>query len=125
MSSDQRQWPAAAAPKLLVVGSHAPAMVLHVNRVPVAGETVTGWGYEEPIDGGKGSNQAIAAARLGASVAFVGCVGQDRHGDLAESLLRDAGVDTTFLKRSPTTPTVGGFVILRSDGVPAIVATMG
>jgi ribokinase len=117
--------PTAAVCELLVVGSHSPALVLHVNRVPIAGETVMGWGYEEPIDGGKGSNQAIAAARLGARVAFIGCVGQDRHGELAASLLRDAGVDTAFLKRSPTTPTVGGFVILRSDGVPAIVATMG
>jgi ribokinase len=125
MSTDDGPSAAAGAAQLVVIGSHAPALVLRVNRVPVAGETVMGWGYEEPIDGGKGSNQAIAAARLGARVAFVGCVGQDRHGDLAESLLREAGVDTRFLKRSPTTPTVGGFVILRQDGVPAIVATMG
>jgi ribokinase len=123
-NKDYKRPPAAEAPELVVVGSHAPALVVRVNRVPVAGETVMGWGYEEPVDGGKGSNQAIAAARLGARVAFVGCVGQDRHGDLAESLLKDAGVETAFLKRSAT-PTVGGFVILRSDGVPAIVATLG
>lgn len=112
-------------PDIVVVGSHAPGLFIHVKRVPVAGETVMGWGYEEPVDGGKGSNQAIAASRLGGEVSFVGCVGRDRLGDEGERWLREAGVDTTFLKRSEDKATVGGFVILDEQGVPAIVAAAG
>jgi ribokinase len=84
-----------------------------------------GWGFEEPIDGGKGSNQAIAAARLGSRVAFVGCVGEDRYGKLGERFLRQAGVDIQFLKRSPTQSSLGGFVILNQQGIPAIVGLRG
>jgi ribokinase len=112
-------------PQIIVVGSHGPGLFIHVDRIPVAGETVPGWDYEEPVDGAKGSNQAIAAARLGARVSFVGCVGQDRLGDLGDLWLREAGVDTQFLKRSPNQSTIGGFVILDKNGVPAIVAAMG
>jgi ribokinase len=111
-------------PELVVVGSHSPALVLQVERVPRAGETVNGWDYQEPVDGGKGSNQAIAAARLGAKVSFVGCVGEDRLGQAGTRYLTEAGVDITWLKRSPAA-TVGGFVMVGPDGVPAIVAVLG
>ncbi len=117
--------PQAEQPLIVVVGSHAPGLFMHVDRVPVAGETVMGWGYAEPMDGGKGSNQAIAAARLGAQVSFVGCVGTDRFGDLGEAWLLEAGVETRFLKRSSSEATVGGFVILDKNGIPAIVAALG
>jgi ribokinase len=115
----------ALSPQIVVVGSHAPGLFIRVHRVPVAGETVMGWDYQEPIDGGKGSNQAIAAARLGAMVSFVGCVGQDRLGDEGERWMREAGVDTAFLRRSSSSATVGGFVILDDEGLPAIVAAIG
>ncbi|RPI97777.1 MAG: ribokinase [Chloroflexi bacterium] len=112
-------------PPIIVVGSHAPGIFLRVKRVPRAGETVIGWDFQEPMDGGKGSNQAIAAARLGAGVSFVGCVGCDRIGDDGERWMRDAGVDTRYLRRSSTTASGIGFIVLDDDGVPAMVTSMG
>lgn len=111
--------------RILVVGSHIPGLLLRVKRPPISGETVIGWGFEEAIDGGKGSNQAIAAARLGGKVSFLGCVGQDRIGDQAESWMTTAGVDTTLLRRSPTTASGVGFILLDERGVPAMVSSLG
>jgi ribokinase len=111
--------------RIVVVGSHAPGLFLRVKRVPRAGETIIGWDYQEPMDGGKGSNQAIAAARLGAPVSFVGCVGQDRIGDDGELWMREAGVDTRYLRRSASTSSGVGFIMLNDDGVPAMVTSMG
>lgn len=112
-------------PQIIVVGSHAPGLFLRVKRIPQAGETVIGWDYQEPVDGGKGSNQAIAASRLGAAVSFVGCVGQDRIGDDGERWMREAGVDTRCLRRSASTASGVGFIILNDDGVPAMVTSLG
>jgi ribokinase len=98
---------------------------LRVRRPPVPGETVLGWDYQEPVDGGKGSNQAIAAARLGGNVAFVGCVGRDRIGDDGERWMLDAGVNVSYLRRSLTTPSGVGFIMLDEKGVPAMVTSMG
>lgn len=112
-------------PEIVVVGSHAPGLFLRVRRPPVPGETVLGWDYQEPVDGGKGSNQAIAAARLGGNVAFVGCVGRDRIGDDGERWMLDAGVNVSYLRRSLTTPSGVGFIMLDEKGVPAMVTSMG
>lgn len=84
-----------------------------------------GWGFEEPMDGAKGSNQAIAAARLGTRVTFVGCLGRDRYGVEGEGWLQEAGVDTRFVTYSPDKSSLGGFVLLDEQGVPAIVGLMG
>lgn len=111
--------------QIVVVGSHAPGIFLRVRRVPTAGETVIGWDFQEPMDGGKGSNQAIAAAKLGGRVCFVGCVGHDRIGDDGERWMREAGVDTRYLRRSATTASGVGFIILDENGVPAMVTSMG
>lgn len=111
--------------QIIVVGSHTPGLFIRVRRLPVAGESVMGWDYQEPVDGGKGSNQAIAAARLGAPVAFVGCVGEDRLGDEGERWMQEAGVDTSFLKRSAQSATASGFVILDQEGTPAIITSAG
>lgn len=112
-------------PQIVVVGSHGPGLFVRVHRVPAADETVVGWDYEEPVDGAKGSNQAVAASRLGTNVSFVGCVGQDRLGDAGLRWLKEAEVDTTFVKRSPDKSTVGGFVMIDDNGLPAIVALLG
>jgi ribokinase len=111
--------------KIVVVGSHAPALFIRVKRPPKLGETVIGWDYQEPVDGGKGSNQAIAVARLGESVSFVGVVGKDRIGEEGERWMREDGVDTTFLRESDTTSSGTGFVMLDENGVPTIVTAMG
>lgn len=84
-----------------------------------------GWNYQEPKDGGKGSHQAIVAALLGAKTSFVGCVGQDRLGDEAVEWLLEAGVDISYLERSPTSATGIGFIMLDDQGIPAMVSSLG
>jgi ribokinase len=110
---------------LVVIGSHAPGILVRVKRIPVAGETVIGWGLEEAQDGGKGSNQAIAAARLGISTSFVGCIGVDGLGAECEKMLIEEGVDISYLYRSHSTGTGAGIIILNDNGVPAMVTAMG
>ena len=112
-------------PDIIVVGSHAPGLFIRVKRVPIAGETVIGWDYEEPVDGGKGSNQAIAAARLGARVSFVGCIGNDRIGREVEGWLKEEGIGISHLRRSEKMPTGVGFIMLNDEGIPAMVTSMG
>lgn len=112
-------------PEIIVVGSHAPGILIHTDRVPTPGETVMGWGYEESVDGGKGSNQAIAAARLGVSTAFIGCVGNDRIGKECRDLLIKAGVDIRYLYESNSIPSGVGFIMLNNDGIPAMVTSSG
>jgi len=111
--------------KIVVVGSHAPGIFVRVKRIPKAGETVIGWDLHEPLDGGKGSNQAIAASRLGVKTSFVGCLGLDRIGDEAEKILIETGVETTWLKRHEETHSGGGMIILDENGIPAMVTSMG
>jgi ribokinase len=111
--------------RIVVVGSHAPGILLRVKRIPVAGETVIGWDFQEPKDGGKGSNQAIAAALLGGSVSFVGCVGIDRIGEDGSRWMLEAGVDTTWLNKHPTASSGVGVTMLDEKGVPAMVTAMG
>ena len=81
------------------------------------------WGFEEPADGGKSSNQAVAAARLGAPTVFVSVVGSDERGRRALELLRGQGVDTRFCFQVAG-PTDVGFVVLPPSRIPAI-ATAG
>lgn len=111
--------------EIIVVGSHAPGLFLRVKRIPREGETVIGWDYQEPKDGGKGSNQAIAAALLGGKVSFVGCVGKDRVGQDGERWMQEAGVDTSWLRKHDTVPTSVGFILLDEHGIPAMVSSFG
>ena len=114
----QRKWVA-------VVGSHVQGLFMRVSRFPTADETVLGWGYKEALDGGKGSHQAIACARLGLPTYFIGRVGADKFGDTGAQWMSQAGVDLTYLYRSSSTPTGCGFVLINPQGVPAIVTDMG
>jgi ribokinase len=110
---------------VVVVGSHVQGLFMRVTHFPTADETVLGWDYKEALDGGKGSHQAIACARLGLPTHFVGRVGKDRLGDCGAGWMSDAGVDLTYLCRSETTATGCGFVMINPQGVPAITTAMG
>ena len=88
-------------PELTVVGSINLDLVARVDRLPRPGETVTGARFER-FPGGKGANQAVAAARLGASVRLVGAVGEDPDADEALSGLRGAGVELDLATGSAT-----------------------
>jgi len=98
---------------------------MRVPHFPAADETVLGWDFKEALDGGKGSHQAIACARLGLPTSFEGRVGKDRLGDTGARWMADAGVDLTYLLRSETAATGCGFVMINPQGVPAITTAMG
>lgn len=87
-----------SAGRVLVVGSINVDLVCSVDRLPLAGETVTGGRFAQ-FGGGKGANQAVAAARLGARVSLVGAVGDDEFGSQALDELRREGVDVSGVVR--------------------------
>lgn len=97
---------------------------MQVPRFPVPGETVIGQDFAEG-PGGKGSNQAIAAARLGAEVDFIGRIGEDRYGDDARSLWEVEGVNAKHVTRDPVKHTGAGFVIVDEDGENEITVAPG
>ena len=110
-------------PDVLVVGSANVDLVVPVPLRPAAGQTVLG-GDLGVHPGGKGANQAVAAARLGARVAFVGRVGDDAHGRLIRESLAVAGVDHAHL-RIAAAPTGVALILLTPDGENSIVVSPG
>lgn len=114
----------AAAPIVTVVGSYAVGLTIVVERAPVGGETVIGAGYEEG-PGGKGSNQAIQAARLGADVALVAVVGADRFAQEARAMWEAEGVDTTYVASCDGLATGVGFIVVEASGENRIVLDLG
>ncbi|APU18021.1 sugar kinase, ribokinase [Actinoalloteichus fjordicus] len=108
---------------MVVVGSANADLVVTVARRPSAGETVLGDDVTT-IPGGKGANQAVAAGRLGASVALLGAVGADQYGELLRESLRSANVDTGLL-RTADRPTGNAFITLTPDGENTIVVSPG
>ncbi len=86
------------AARVAVLGSINMDLVAGTERLPAPGETVLGTSFST-VPGGKGSNQAIAAARAGGAVTFIGAVGSDTFADPLASTLSDAGVSTDRLRR--------------------------
>jgi ribokinase len=111
------------APRLTVVGSINLDLVARAERLPRPGETVTGATFSR-IPGGKGANQAVAAARLGAVVTMIGCVGDDELAAAALAGLEGAGVSLDGVKRS-TGPTGVALITVDAAGENAIVVAPG
>jgi len=111
-------------PEITVVGSANLDMVVDVAHVPLVGETVLG-GDLRRIAGGKGANQAVAAARLGRRVAMVGRVGDDEGGEILRGALDADGVDTSALTTTPATPNGVALIAVDADGDNAIVVSPG
>jgi len=107
-----------------VIGSYNVGLTMVVPRLPVGGETVIGRDFTEG-PGGKGSNQAIAAARLNAETSFIGSVGIDRYSDDAIALWESEGVDVTHVGRVDNAHTGVGFVIVDEDGENEITVAPG
>lgn len=110
--------------KIAVVGSYGVGLTMRVPRLPEAGETLLGGEFDEG-PGGKGSNQAIGAARLGADVAFLTAVGDDAFGRDARELWRREGVDARRVAVSASAPTMVGFIIVEPSGENRIVIASG
>jgi len=111
-------------PQILVVGSYAAGLVMQTQRLPGPGETILGHGFRA-THGGKGSNQAVQAARLGIPTAFFGSVGRDGYGDACAQLHAEEGIDTRFLLRHPELPTGVGFIVVDAEGHNLIALDMG
>lgn len=109
--------------KVFILGSMNMDMVIDSPVLPEKGETVKGSGFMMN-PGGKGANQAVACARLGGMVKMAGCVGADLFGgDLTETL-KEAGVDTSSIRKEPASPT-GVAVILIIDRDNRIIIDQG
>jgi len=109
---------------VFVLGSINQDFMPRVERRPQPGETVTG--AELSLrPGGKGANQAVAAARLGARVAMFGRVGEDGFGEDLTQNLREKGVDTTWVEVVSEAPTGSAFVTVTPDGENAIIVSPG
>ena len=98
---------------IVVVGSSNTDMVVRVPALPRPGETVLG-GTFYTAAGGKGANQAVAAARAGGAVTFVACVGDDAFGVQAVQGFQADGIDTTYVFIVPETPS--GVALIMVDG---------
>ena len=110
--------------EIAVVGSANLDLVVEVPRVPLVGETVLG-GDLSRIPGGKGANQAVAAARLGRAVAMIGRVGDDEGGKILRNALETDGVDTSHLTTTPEVPNGVALIAVGADGDNAIVVSPG
>lgn len=110
--------------RVVVVGSSNTDMVVEVPRLPVPGQTVLGKDLVVAA-GGKGANQAVAAARLGADVAFVARLGDDALGDQALEGFRKEGIHTDFVFREEGTPSGVALILVGHDGENMIAVASG
>ncbi|MFD2054879.1 PfkB family carbohydrate kinase [Mesorhizobium calcicola] len=109
--------------EVYVVGSYGVAFWI-VGEVPAPGETLLGSGFAFG-NGGKGSNQAIGAARLGARCSLLAGVGADKFGLEALELWRVEGVDCSAVRQTSETPTMAGIIILDTAGENRIITDPG
>lgn len=112
------------ASTITVVGSFAVGLTIRTPTMPIFGQTLLGSDFDMG-PGGKGSNQAVGTARLGASSSLVGIIGDDKLAGIATDLYAAEGVDTTHLLQTPDRPTGVGFIILNPKGENFIILDMG
>lgn len=106
--------------KVVVVGSLSRDLLVKAPRLPQRGETIRGTEFGM-FCGGKGNNQALAAARAGANVAMVGRVGNDEFGSTIIESLKNTGVDSTYVLRDPDVGSGIAIIIVGGDGDNSIV----
>ncbi|MBQ7792768.1 MAG: ribokinase [Clostridia bacterium] len=106
----------------VVIGSINTYLVIHTDRLPKAGETLSGSGFFVNC-GGKGANQAVALAKLGGTVIFIGAVGNDTYGDAAIENLKKHHINTDYIIR--TKKNTGVAVITVYDGENSIILDRG
>lgn len=109
---------------VIVFGSLNVDLVVRAPRLPRPGETLAGTAFER-VPGGKGANQAVAAARMGARVALAGRVGVDADGELLLAGLAAEGIDTTRVAQDRGAPTGIASIVVADDGSNQIVVVPG
>lgn len=109
---------------ILVIGSFMMDLVAKTPRAPREGETIIGHSFSE-FTGGKGANQAVAAAKLGSNVIMLGKVGEDGFGDAQINSLKSAGVATDYIIKDSGDSTGVGFVTLEGNGKNRIIIIPG
>jgi ribokinase len=110
--------------RIVVVGSYATGLTMRVDRLPSPGETLLGTGYRVDF-GGKGSNQAVACARLGARVTFVAKIGRDNFAEMALGLYRQEKIDVEAVSQVSDASTGVGFIIVDAKGNNCITIDPG
>ena len=107
-----------------VMGSFVADLAFRVDRVPAWGETLMGPSFQLG-PGGKGSNQAVAAARAGGKVSFISKLGPDPFGDMARNLYAKEGIDTQFLFKTQSPTGAAAIIIDAQKGENAIIVVPG
>lgn len=110
--------------RVVVVGSSNIDLVVRTEHMPVPGQTVLG-GDLLIASGGKGANQAVAAARLGAEVTLVARIGSDMFGDRALAEITASGVQTDYVIRDPDAPSGTALIVVDDSGQNSIVVAPG
>lgn len=110
--------------KVVVVGSLNMDLVTRAERLPRAGETLAGKSFST-VPGGKGANQAVAAARLGAHVAMVGCVGEDAYGEQLRAALVDEQIDCEAVTAVAGVSSGVALIVVDASSQNAIVIVAG
>jgi len=110
--------------RVVVVGSLNMDLIVLSPRIPTVGETILGHAFRT-APGGKGANQAVAAARLGAQVSMVGSLGSDSFADALEESLDASRVDRTLIKRDTEAATGVALITVDDAGQNSIVVVSG
>lgn len=111
-------------PIITVVGSFLVGMTLRTSHMPIFGETLIGSDFDMG-PGGKGSNQAVGVARLGANSYFAGIIGNDKLAEIATDMYAAEGVNTQYLHQTGRQSTGAGFIILNQAGENGIIIDVG
>ncbi|MGA2503164.1 MAG: ribokinase [Anaerolineales bacterium] len=111
-------------PRIFVIGSANMDMIIRTERIPKAGETVLGENFIQS-SGGKGANQAIAAARLGAEVAFVARLGRDSFGKEAIKAYEKEGINTKYIVWDEEAPSGVALIMINKEGEDIICVDPG
>ena len=109
---------------VVVIGSANTDFMIRGAKLPSPGETLQGEDYHEGT-GGKGANQAVAAARLGARTAFVGRIGRDRRGEELAAQLTKEGVDLRHVAHDAEAPTGAAIIMVDHRGEKSILIAPG
>lgn len=111
-------------PKIVVVGSANTDMTVQIRNLPEPGETVLGGEYIQ-APGGKGANQAVAAARLGAEVTFIARLGRDGFGDAAIAAYKAEGINTKYIIRDDNALSGVALIMVNRSGENIIAVAQG